>query len=220
MIAYDHDGDSAIFDSKNNTNTLVVHVPYNVRHLIVEFYADLKDDYCELDNFEVDLFACLLDSSGRVPNNEYMMFYNNSYLLESDSSKEYYIDRRWIWGFPDEVAGAYYLHLDILPEEIESIVFFCSIYDAKNLKYDYDMCNYVRMRIGDSSLLNPEGNLDGETEKRATLAQWEESSNLKNVSVISFATLQRTTDGWDVLRNEGSLYSEIEDVCRSYGVQL
>ena len=69
-------------------------------------------------------------------------------------------------------------------------------------------------------MLNPEGNLDGETEKRATLAQWEESSNLKNVSVISFATLQRTTDGWDVLRNEGSLYSEIEDVCRSYGVQL
>ena len=210
MIAYDHDCVSAIFDSSNNTKDLKVHVPDNIRHVIVELYADLKDEYYELDDFEVDLFACFLDSSGKVPSNDYLMYYNNEYLWKSEPGEQYFVDRRWIWGFPDALAEAYYLHLDIVPKEIESIVFFCDIYDAESRNYDYDMCNYVRMRIGNSKMENSEGMSDGEIERKATLAQWEVHNNLRNATVVNFATLRRAENGWDIVQNEGIVQSNIK----------
>lgn len=221
MIAYDLES-SAIFDCANNTDATTVHIPNNVHYLVVETYADLKDEYCELDDYQVDLFAYFLDSTGKLPSNEYMMFYNNSYLYEvpEDPKKEYYINRRQIWGFPDAISDAYFLGLKLIPKEIESIVFVCSLYDAQTLKYDFGNCNYIRIRVGDSSLVNAAGRLDSEVEKKATLAQWELNSNLKNTSVLNFATLRRTKNGWELVRNEGPLHDNIIDVCVRFGADI
>ncbi len=221
MIAYNLD-DSAIYDGANNTDATTVGIPNDVHYLEVEIYADLKDEYCELDDYQVDLFAFFLDSTGRLPNNAYVMFYNNSYLYEvpEDPKKEYYINKRLIWGFPDAISEAYYLGLELIPKEIESIVFVCSLYDAQTLKYDFEKCNYIRIRAGNSSLGNKEGRIDSEVEKKATLAQWEINRNLKNVSVLNLATLRRTNNGWELNRNEGPLHDTIIEICEKYGADI
>ena len=221
MIPYDVEA-SAISDIDNNTPCSEIELNSMVSDVIFEVFSPLKRNFEGKDAHEMDLFAFFVDETGKVPSNEFVMFYNNPYLYElydNNPGKEYFIDQRDIWGYSPE-SEAYYLHLKIVPKAICRIVFVWSLYDAESRAQDFSHCEFTRLRLGNCSFQTLKNMTISEKERQTTIAQWEISKPVKNVAVINLAELKRTETGWKINFNDEPLLSKIEEVCSEFGMSI
>lgn len=221
MIPYDTYA-SAICDDSLITPSTEIEIQSSISDVVFEAFSPLKDDVENYDDYEMDLFAFFVDETGKVPSDDYAVFYGNQYLYESperNPGKEFFIDKRGIWGFGYD-SGAYYLHLNIIPKDICRIVFVWSLYDAPSKAQDFAQCQYTRVRLGNCGFQKVEDTSISEIEKLTTIAQWEVSKPLNHIFVINLAELKRTKTGWTICFNNNPLTCKIEDVCKEFGMSV
>ena len=209
--------DSAISDNGNNTDPNEIELAPDIKNIVLEVYSPVNDTFTGV---AMDLFVFCLGKDGKLTNDDFIAFYNNPVLFESnDHDKEYFIYRGEELEFP-LYYDAYHLCLNSVPLEISQIVFIWILYDARTRRQDLGQCKYVRIRLGNDDCFEVAGLRQTEQEKKTTLFQKDISKPLTNATAINLAQLERTNIGWRFCFNDTPMSMGIADICETYGMIL
>ncbi len=129
----------------------------NIKQVRVELEWTAPVSDIPADNYDLDACAFLLDRSGKLPRDEFFVFYNNlrspadAVVLKADD----------IDGGDGEVM---LINLEKVPEEVERILFLVTIYNAEERMQSFDNVADASISIYDRTdgkliLRSPLGNV-------------------------------------------------------------
>ena len=138
------------------------------------------------DGEEVDLDASafMLAANGRIPKDEYFVFYNN--LESPDHSVRSSGDDRsgGSNAGSDSDDESLYVNLEVINPQIKEIIFVVSIYEAKDRKQNFGSVHDAYMRI-----------VDVDTNKELVRYQLEE--DFSTVTIVEFGKLRKNGNAWN-----------------------
>ncbi|MDR3034659.1 TerD family protein [Kitasatospora cineracea] len=152
--------------------------------------------------FDLDASA-LLCSSGRVLGDEYFVFYNN--LRSPEGSVEHQGDN--LTGDGDGDDEVVQVHLDLVPTQIDKVVFAVSIYDADARLQSFGQVSNAYIRVVNLT--------DG-----AEIARYDLSEDASNETAMIFGELYRYQGEWK-FRAVGQGYaSGLRGIALDFGVNV
>jgi len=154
-------------------------------------------------DFDLDASA-LLCSGGRVPRDEYFVFYNN--LTSPDGSVQHMGDEL-VGGTGAEDDEVVKVNLTTVPPEVDKIVFPVSIYDAEVRQQSFGQVRNAYIRVVNQA--------DG-----AELARYDLSEDASNETAMIFGELYRYNNEWK-FRAVGQGYaSGLRGIALDFGVNV
>ncbi|MEU5388917.1 TerD family protein [Kitasatospora cineracea] len=152
--------------------------------------------------FDLDASA-LLCSGGRVLGDEYFVFYNN--LRSPEGSVEHQGDN--LTGDGDGDDEVVQVHLDLVPTQIDKVVFAVSIYDADARLQSFGQVSNAYIRVVNLT--------DG-----AEIARYDLSEDASNETAMIFGELYRYQGEWK-FRAVGQGYaSGLRGIALDFGVNV
>ncbi len=139
---------------------------------------------CVDDEVDLDASAFMLASNGRIPNDNYFVFYNNQespdHAVRSSGD-----DRSGGSNAgSDSDDESLYVNLNVINPDIKEIIFVVSIYDAKERKQNFSCVKNAYMRI-----------VDVDTNKE--LARYQLEEDFSTVSIVEFGKLKKIGSSWE-----------------------
>ncbi|MDY0814052.1 TerD family protein [Kitasatospora purpeofusca] len=152
--------------------------------------------------FDLDASA-LLCSSGRVLGDEYFVFYNN--LKSPEGSVEHTGDN--LTGDGDGDDEVVLVNLDLVPPQVDKVVFPVSIYDAENRGQNFGQVRNAYIRVVNS--------VDGQE-----IARYDLSEDASSETAMIFGELYRYAGEWK-FRAVGQGYaSGLRGIALDFGVNV
>ncbi|WP_406093183.1 TerD family protein [Kitasatospora purpeofusca] len=152
--------------------------------------------------FDLDASA-LLCSSGRVLGDEYFVFYNN--LKSPEGSVEHTGDN--LTGDGDGDDEVVLVNLDLVPPQVDKVVFPVSIYDAENRGQNFGQVRNAYIRVVNS--------LDGQE-----IARYDLTEDASSETAMIFGELYRYAGEWK-FRAVGQGYaSGLRGIALDFGVNV
>ena len=153
--------------------------------------------------YDLDASAIALDSSRRVLNDEFFVFYNN--LRSPDGAIEHTGDNRTGEGDGDDESID--VDLAALSPTVDSIVFPVSIHDAEALRQNFGQVVNAFIRVVDKS--------DGRE-----LARFDLSEDASTETAMVFGELYRRNDEWKFRAIGQGYASGLAGIARDYGINV
>ncbi|MFC5664086.1 TerD family protein [Kitasatospora misakiensis] len=152
--------------------------------------------------FDLDASA-LLCSGGRVMGDEYFVFYNN--LKSPEGSVEHTGDN--LTGDGDGDDEVVLVNLDLVPPQVDKVVFPVSIYDAENRGQNFGQVRNAYIRVVNS--------LDGQE-----IARYDLTEDASSETAMIFGELYRYAGEWK-FRAVGQGYaSGLRGIALDFGVNV
>ncbi|CAN3980490.1 TerD family protein [Kitasatospora purpeofusca] len=152
--------------------------------------------------FDLDASA-LLCSSGRVLGDEYFVFYNN--LKSPEGSVEHTGDN--LTGDGDGDDEVVLVNLDLVPPQVDKVVFPVSIYDAENRGQNFGQVRNAYIRVVNS--------VDGQE-----IARYDLTEDASSETAMIFGELYRYAGEWK-FRAVGQGYaSGLRGIALDFGVNV
>ncbi|KOV13942.1 chemical-damaging agent resistance protein C [Streptomyces sp. XY431] len=152
--------------------------------------------------FDLDASA-LLCASGRVLGDEYFVFYNN--LKSPEGSVEHTGDN--LTGDGDGDDEVVLVNLDLVPPQVDKVVFPVSIYDAENRGQNFGQVRNAYIRVVNS--------VDGQE-----IARYDLSEDASSETAMIFGELYRYAGEWK-FRAVGQGYaSGLRGIALDFGVNV
>ncbi|MEV4616251.1 TerD family protein [Kitasatospora sp. NPDC049258] len=153
-------------------------------------------------SFDLDASA-LLCSGGKVLGDEYFVFYNN--LKSPEGSVEHQGDN--LTGDGDGDDEVVQVFLDLVPAQVDKVVFAVSIYDAETRAQSFGQVNNAYIRVVNLS--------DG-----AEIARYDLSEDASTETAMIFGELYRYQGEWK-FRAVGQGYaSGLRGIVQDFGVNV
>jgi len=154
-------------------------------------------------DFDLDASALLCNASGKVASDAHFVFFNN--LTSPDGSVEHTGDNLTGEGEGDDEAIK--VNLETVPQEITTIVFPVSIYEADSRGQNFGQVRNAFIRVVNQA---------GETE----LARFDLSEDASSETAMVFGELYRHSGEWK-FRAVGQGYaSGLRGIAQDYGVNV
>ncbi len=154
-------------------------------------------------DFDLDASALLCTASGKVASDAHFVFFNN--LTSPDGSVEHTGDNLTGEGEGDDEAIK--VNLETVPQEITTIVFPVSIYEADSRGQNFGQVRNAFIRVVNQA---------GETE----LARFDLSEDASSETAMVFGELYRHSGEWK-FRAVGQGYaSGLRGIAQDYGVNV
>lgn len=154
-------------------------------------------------DFDLDASALLCGADGKVPSDDYFVFFNN--LKSPDGSVEHTGDNLTGAGEGDDEAVK--VDLRTVPAEVQKIVFPVSIYEADARSQSFGQVVNAFIRVVDQS-------------NNAELARYDLTEDASTETAMVFGELYRNGAEWK-FRAVGQGYaSGLAGIARDYGVKL
>ncbi|MFE6871780.1 TerD family protein [Kitasatospora sp. NPDC057692] len=152
--------------------------------------------------FDLDASA-LLCSGGRVLGDEYFVFYNN--LKSPEGSVEHTGDN--LTGDGDGDDEVVLVNLDLVPAQVDKVVFPVSIYDAENRSQNFGQVRNAYIRVVNS--------VDGQE-----IARYDLTEDASSETAMIFGELYRYAGEWK-FRAVGQGYaSGLRGIALDFGVNV
>ncbi|MGL5063210.1 MAG: tetratricopeptide repeat protein [Microcoleus sp.] len=130
------------------------------------------------ENFEIDASAFMLGADGKIPNDNYFVFYNN--LRSPDSSVLQSVPQPQ----PDrENKSLFGIILDKIDPAIQEIVFVVTLHEAEKFNLNFSQLDKAFIKLS---------NLDGGSE----IARYELKHNFSQETALDFGRLYRKNGAW------------------------
>ena len=145
------------------------------RHARLELTWTPKPVNVPADNFDLDVCAFMLNSEGRLPADEYFVFYNNlrspgdAVVLRADD----------IDGTDGEVM---FVNLDQIPQQVSSVLFVVTIYNAEQRLQAFDQIAGAKVTLYDR-------------DSGAAILSHDLTLASTGTTAMEFAMLERGADG-------------------------
>ncbi|MEU9133275.1 TerD family protein [Kitasatospora sp. NPDC048540] len=153
-------------------------------------------------SFDLDASA-LLCSGGKVLGDEYFVFYNN--LKSPEGSVEHQGDN--LTGDGDGDDEVVQVHLDLVPAQVDKVVFAVSIYDAEPRMQSFGQVGNAYIRVVDQA--------DG-----SEIARYDLSEDASTETAMIFGELYRYQGEWK-FRAVGQGYaSGLRGIVQDFGVNV
>lgn len=130
-------------------------------------------------DFDLDASAFMVNSSGKIPEDSYFIFYNN--LTSPDNSLSHQGDNRTGEGEGDDET--LFVELDKIDSSIEEIVFVATIHEAEKRGQNFGQVRNAFIRIYD---------LDTNQE----IAKYDLEEDFSNETAIEFGSLYKKSGSW------------------------
>ncbi len=154
-------------------------------------------------DFDLDASALLLNSTGKVANDQHFIFFNN--LKSPDGSVEHTGDN--ITGEGEGDDEQIKVNLAAVPAEIEKIVFPVSIYDAENRQQSFGQVRNAFIRIVNQA-------------NQTEIARYDLSEDAATETAMVFGELYRSGAEWK-FRAVGQGYAAgLVGIAQDFGVSV
>lgn len=130
-------------------------------------------------DFDLDASVFMIDSSGKIPQDEYFVFYNN--LKSPDGSVEHTGDNRTGEGEGDDESLN--IDLDKLNPSVEELVFVVTIHDAQKNNQNFGQVRNAFIRLYDR-------------DTNIEVAKYDLEEDFSFETAIEFGRLYRKSGSW------------------------